>query len=697
MLTVLIATRNGAATLPRVLDAYCRLHAPDGGWRLLVVDNGSTDASADIVAGYAPRLPLSCIYEARRGKNVALNTALAALLAQPAGETGQLFVFSDDDAAPEPDWLLQLAACAAAHPGHDVFGGAILPDWATAPPEWLARLVPLGLTYGLTAPDLPDGPVFAGLVWGANMALRRGVFEAGQRFHEGVGPNGGAYAMGGETELMRRLAGLGHQCWFCPGARVAHHIRAAQLAPDYIVQRAWRFGRGKFLQDAPGAFAEWRGVPRWMLTRFVLEMKSWLVAALRRDREQLLLRRWELAYLRGYFYQAWLKGGRPQTGKNVLITSYSGELGGMELRMAQEVRFLRAAGYRSALGTRRFPGFDAWAGRLAAERIALSEFDPPLFFEQWEWRRLNRWRARLWGARQLRRFHADLVHVALCWTNYGASALWLAQRCRLPAVLSVHNAFPPAVISDWHRPLLRQAFTAVRGVYAVSESALAHFLAIFASYLPPAARLAVIPNCVDTERFAPSPALRAAARARWSLPRDSLVLGSVARLSEQKQPLATIALFGALRRLFPGLYLVLVGGGPLEGALRAHVEQTGLTPYVIFAGFVESVERVLPAFDLHLLMSRNEGFGIATIEAMACGVPAVATAVPGSIDILRDSAGGMLIPPDDLACAERQVAALLRDPARRAVMGRQARLEAETRYSSPVVGKMVRDFYAGLV
>jgi glycosyltransferase involved in cell wall biosynthesis len=119
--------------------------------------------------------------------------------------------------------------------------------------------------------------------------------------------------------------------------------------------------------------------------------------------------------------------------------------------------------------------------------------------------------------------------------------------------------------------------------------------------------------------------------------------------------------------------------------------------YVVFTGHLEHVETVMPGFDLHLLMSRGEGFGIATIEAMACGVPAVATDVAGSADILRDSQGGMLVPPNDLDEAATRISALLADAPRRAEMGRHARREALQRYSSAVVGRQVRDFYRGLI
>ena len=117
----------------------------------------------------------------------------------------------------------------------------------------------------------------------------------------------------------------------------------------------------------------------------------------------------------------------------------------------------------------------------------------------------------------------------------------------------------------------------------------------------------------------------------------------------------------------------------------------------MFAGFRQRVELLMPAFDLHLLLSKNEGFGIATIEAMACGVPAVGTDVPGTHDILHDSQGGVLLPPGDEDAACQALADLLRDPARRQRMGRQARQEALQHYSMQRLEQQLRQFYAGLV
>lgn len=687
-----MATRNGAATLPKVLDAYCRLTPPAAGWRLLVVDNGSADGTAALLAGYADRLPLRCLYEPQAGKNRALNRALDALLAEPDADDA-LCIFTDDDAVPSADWLLQWQACASAHPDFSLFGGAITADWAAQPPAWLLPLIPTGLTYGLTSPQLPDGPLYPGLIWGANMAVRRAAFAAGHRFDVCVGPNGAEYAMGSETELTRRLALAGYRSWFCGAAKVAHYIRPHQASPDYVLQKAWRFGRGKYRQELPGRFVEMLGVPRWMLLKYALEMLRLVFAV---DPGRRFSHRWELAQLRGYFYEA--RHGAPRARKTVLVTSYSGQLGGMELRMAQEVRYLQAAGHAGVLAMRWFTGLDEWMRQLAREQITLTSFSPPDFFEgAWRWRKLRLFAARWLAAGRMRAFRAALVHVAFCWTNYGASMLWLAWRCGLPTVISVHNAFAPISFTGWHDRLLRQAFSSVRGVYAVSESALAHFMAIYRAYVPPSAKLAVIPNSVDTERFRPSLAARLTARKRLQLPQQALVIGMVARLAGQKRPELAISLFASLRLRFQDLYLVLAGTGPLEGQLRAQAASMGLSPWIVFTGYVDAVDELMPALDLHLLMSRNEGFGISTIEAMACGVPAVATDVPGNADVLRGSRGGLLIPAGDLAAATELVGGLLADSARRAEMGRQGRQEALERYSVEVVGRQVRAFYAGLL
>ena len=124
MLTVLMATYNGAGTLPQVLRAYMALRPPVGGWRLVIADNGSTDATARVIAAFRGRLPLSYLYVARRGRSPALNGAVEHAL-RSNGDGSELFVFGDDDAMPASDWLCRLQGSAREHPGYALFGGAI--------------------------------------------------------------------------------------------------------------------------------------------------------------------------------------------------------------------------------------------------------------------------------------------------------------------------------------------------------------------------------------------------------------------------------------------------------------------------------------------------------------------------------------------------------------------------------------------
>ena len=102
MITVLIATHNGAETLPAVLNSYCKLEPPNGGWELIIVDNGSTDSTKEIVHAFQSRLPLTYVFEPRLGKAVAQNNGLSRI-------NGDLLVMTDDDALPRPDWLVQIA------------------------------------------------------------------------------------------------------------------------------------------------------------------------------------------------------------------------------------------------------------------------------------------------------------------------------------------------------------------------------------------------------------------------------------------------------------------------------------------------------------------------------------------------------------------------------------------------------------
>lgn len=237
MLTVLMATYNGARTLPTVLDAYCRLEPPPGGWKLIIVDNGSTDTTRDVINAFAHKLPLTYLFEPKRGKNRALNTGLSHT-------AGDLIVFTDDDAVPHSDWLSQMRLAADSQPSFSIFGGVILPRWEVNPEPWIMDWVPLTVTYALTDDSWPEGLTTPTRVFEPNSAYRAHIFEAGHSFDPTIGPCGSNYAMGSGSEFHPRLMKSGFTAWHCKRAIVEHTIRKWQMEKAWVLGRAFRYGRG---------------------------------------------------------------------------------------------------------------------------------------------------------------------------------------------------------------------------------------------------------------------------------------------------------------------------------------------------------------------------------------------------------------------------------------------------------------------
>lgn len=302
MLTVLIATHNGARTLPRVFDSFLAITPPPGGWSIVVIDNASDDRTHEILVNYTNRLPVRVISEPHRGKNRALNTGLEFI-------DGDLVVFTDDDVIPERDWLIELRRTADERPKYAIFGGRIEPIWPYRAPEWIFRLVPLGQTYTITPADLKDGPCSPGFIWGPNMAVRRSVFDAGHRFDESAGPQPGQYRMGGETEFTFRMSKLNYQCWHCSASRVGHVIRPEQMDPKWIIKRAYRAGRDTYrrthgILDGSSELPAFFGVPRWILRRILAEIGRLAISTVKRDYEGRFCAQMEIECLRGFAHAA---------------------------------------------------------------------------------------------------------------------------------------------------------------------------------------------------------------------------------------------------------------------------------------------------------------------------------------------------------------------------------------------------------
>ena len=186
-------------------------------------------------------------------------------------------------------------------------------------------------------------------------------------------------------------------------------------------------------------------------------------------------------------------------------------------------------------------------------------------------------------------------------------------------------------------------------MFAVSESLRQVALSLGIA----AERVRVVGNGVDLHKFSPLP--RAEARRALQLDVDVPVLVTVGALVERKGAHRVIALLPALRRRFPGLTYLVVGGASPEGdmsaQLRQQVRSLGLDDAVRFLGPlpVEQLRVPLSAADLFVLATRNEGWANVLLEAMACGLPIVATDVGGNAEVVCEPTLGTIVPFGDAA------------------------------------------------
>jgi L-malate glycosyltransferase len=178
-------------------------------------------------------------------------------------------------------------------------------------------------------------------------------------------------------------------------------------------------------------------------------------------------------------------------------------------------------------------------------------------------------------------------------------------------------------------------------------------------------------NPVDRRRFhRPSPDQRAASRAALGLRPDTPVAITVGRLDRLKGVDLQVAAWPEVHRAVPGAILLVVGEGPERAALER--EAAPLGDAVRFLGFRDDIERLLWAADVAVLSSRQEALSLAAVEAMAAGVPVVATDVGGSPEVVRDGVTGLIVPPEDPASLARALISLLGNPPLRARLAERA-------------------------
>lgn len=192
--------------------------------------------------------------------------------------------------------------------------------------------------------------------------------------------------------------------------------------------------------------------------------------------------------------------------------------------------------------------------------------------------------------------------------------------------------------------------------YIAISNAIADVL--YAAGVPPDA-VKVVHSAIDPHRFDVPPLDTRS----LGLPEDAAVLGNVAALVGHKDQATLLHAMARVAPAWPQAHLVIAGDGPLRAALEALRDRLALGGRVHFLGYRDDIPRLLRTLDIFVMSSKEEGLGTSVLDAMACGVPVVATAGGGIPEMVRHDTTGWLAPVGDAEALARGIVTLGRDPA----------------------------------
>lgn len=271
--------------------------------------------------------------------------------------------------------------------------------------------------------------------------------------------------------------------------------------------------------------------------------------------------------------------------------------------------------------------------------------------------------------RRLQRDGATIIDAHFGFPD-GDAATLLGRRLGLPVTITLRGTEVPHTADPARRRRLIKALQRADRLFSVANSLKQHAVALGV----PADKIRVVGNGVDIEKF--HPAARDETRAALGIAADAPVLVSVGGLTERKGFHRVIDCLPALRERHPGLQYLIIGSAGPEGdqeqRLREQVHRLGLDDTVRFLGFVapDRLREPLSAADVFVLATRNEGWANVFLEAMACGLPVVATDVGGNREVVCRDDLGIIVPFGDADALHEAIdRALTRDWDREAIIG----------------------------
>ncbi len=296
----------------------------------------------------------------------------------------------------------------------------------------------------------------------------------------------------------------------------------------------------------------------------------------------------------------------------------------------------------------------------------------------------------------IRRERPRIIHTHT--SKAGILGRWAAWLCRVPIIVHTpHGHVFWGYFRSWQSRLFifLERWTAgiTDAIVTLTPQEKADHLRF---HIAPEEKFTVIHSGVDLARFRADGFDAAETRKFLSIPPERTVIGTVGRLTAVKGQETLIRAAAELIRRGAQLFLVLLGDGELRQDLERLTHRLGIAQQVRFPGWRPDVARVMAAFDIFCLPSRNEGMGKVLVEAMAMGKPIIASDIGGIKDMVRSGENGLLVPAGDIGAWAEAIASLFRDPEACRRMGDAGRQTAP-HYSSEEMIKKIDRLYGKLL
>jgi glycosyltransferase involved in cell wall biosynthesis len=191
------------------------------------------------------------------------------------------------------------------------------------------------------------------------------------------------------------------------------------------------------------------------------------------------------------------------------------------------------------------------------------------------------------------------------------------------------------------------------------------------------ANYVVIRSGIELERFGHPQVPRNETRRTWGIPQDAAVVGTVTRLSAQKAPLDFVRAAALVAQTRPDVWFVMVGDGDLRPQVEALASELGIRDHLVLTGLRRDVPELMAAFDIFALSSLWEGLPRVLPQAMATGLPIVATAADGTAEAVAQGINGILTPPGEPKVLAGMLLQLLQNPALAQQMGAAGRARVD--------------------